>query len=184
MIPVEVDTSWLMAAGGLFVIVMLRANGTYWLGRLAARGARATRARRIMESPGYARAEERLNRWGAPLVTASFFTIGVQTLVNLAAGAIRMPLRRYLPAMTIGCVCWALIYSTVGFVGFEALGLLWQRSPALAIALGAGLVAVLTAFVVWRMRETRAGRSLAATQWEPVDQAADAVLTPKVAPTD
>ena len=160
MMPFAADTPWFSMAGTLFVIVMLRANGTYWLGRLASRGARATRARHIMESPGYARAEERLNRWGAPLVTVSFFTIGVQTLVNLAAGAIRMPLRRYLPAMTIGCVCWALIYTTIGFVGLEAFGLLWQRSPALTVGLGAGLIAAFVAFVVWRMREARAGRSL------------------------
>lgn len=35
----------------LWVIVMARANGTYWLGRLAARGAESTRIQRLMRSP-------------------------------------------------------------------------------------------------------------------------------------
>lgn len=35
------------------------------------------------------------------MVALSFLTVGFQTLVNLAAGAARMPLRRYLPAMVV-----------------------------------------------------------------------------------
>lgn len=142
----------------LWVIVMARANGTYWLGRLAARGAESTRIQRLMRSPGYTRAVDRLNRWGAPVVALSFLTIGVQTLVNLAAGGIRMPLRRYLPAVAVGCVAWAIVYGAAGFFGFEALALLWQRSPALTVTLGVLLVAGFAGFVTWRVRESRAGR--------------------------
>ena len=120
----------------LWVIVMARANGTYWLGRLAARGAESTRIQRLMRSPGYTRAVDRLNRWGAPVVALSFLTIGVQTLVNLAAGGIRMPLRRYLPAVAVGCVAWAFIYGTVGFMGWVGLQELWARSPAAVIVVG------------------------------------------------
>ena len=46
-------------------------------------------------------------RWGAPVVTLSFLTVGIQTLVNLAAGVMRMPLRRYIPALTVGAILWA-----------------------------------------------------------------------------
>ena len=114
MDPYTWDAPWFVIVGGLFVIVMLRANGTYWIGRLMEHGAHRTRLARLLDSPGYARALELVHRWGAPVVSASFLTIGVQTLVNLAAGATRMPLTRYLPAVALGGVAWALIYGTVG----------------------------------------------------------------------
>ena len=129
----------------LFVIVLLRSNATYWVGRLVANGAHRTRAARWMDSPGYQRAVERINRWGAPAVSVSFLTIGVQTLVNLAAGATRMPLVRYVPATVVGSVAWAFLYGTVGFVGFEALALLWEHSPAAALA----AAAIALACLVW-----------------------------------
>lgn len=158
MDPYTWDAPWFVIVGGLFVIVMLRANGTYWIGRLMEHGAHRTRLARLLDSPGYARALELVHRWGAPVVSASFLTIGVQTLVNLAAGATRMPLTRYLPAVALGGVAWALIYGTVGVAGFSALGLLWQRSPFLAGSLAVVLVVALAGFVSWRFREARSGR--------------------------
>lgn len=153
-------TAWDAPVGvvvlALFVIVMFRANGTYWLGRLAARGAQRTRAARLMDSPRYARAVERVNRWGAPVVTASFLTMGFQTMVLLAAGATAMPQSRFLPAVTVGSVIWALVYATVGFVGLEALGLLWALSPALTLLLTAVLVAGVAASLVARRRRPEA----------------------------
>ncbi len=124
----------------LFVIVILRAGGTYWLGRGVAAGSERTRLRRLVHSKGYTDAASWIDRWGPPAVTLSFLTVGVQTLVNLAAGIMRMPLRHYLPAVAVGGVIWALIYSTVGFVGVAAFTLLWSRSPIAAV-----LVAVVAA---------------------------------------
>lgn len=158
MDPTQWDAPFGVVVAALWVIVMARANATFWLGRLAARGAEGTRVRRLTSSPGYARAVARLNRWGPPVVTVSFLTVGVQTLVNLAAGGIRMPLRRYLPAVALGCLTWALIYGTVGFVGVEALALLWQRSPGLTVALGVLGVGGFAGFVAWRVRESVGGR--------------------------
>ena len=70
-----------------------------------------------------------MQRWGAPVVTASFLTVGVQTLVNLAAGLARMPLRRYLPALVVGGAIWAFIYATVWTAGLAAWRRLWELSP-------------------------------------------------------
>ncbi|HSN43836.1 MAG TPA: VTT domain-containing protein [Propionibacteriaceae bacterium] len=130
MNPLDWDTHWSVVALGLFVIVMARANGTYWLGRLSLAQGRRTRLARWIDSPSYARAAGWLNRWGAPAVSLSFLTVGVQTLVNLAAGVTKMPLRRYLPAVTVGCILWAMIYATIGLIGWELAGWAWQRSPA------------------------------------------------------
>ncbi len=129
----------------LFVIVVLRAGGTYWLGRGVAAGSERTRFRRLIHGKGYQDASRWIDRWGPPAITLSFLTIGVQTLINLAAGVMRMPLRHYLPAMAVGGLLWALIYSTVGFVGLAAFSMLWGRSPLAAIL----VVAVAAGALLW-----------------------------------
>ena len=133
--PTTWDAPLAVVVLALFVIVMLRANGTYWLGRALAAGARRSRWEKMLESRHYATGARWLNRWGAPAVSLSFLTIGIQTMVNLAAGVAQMPLRRYLPAVIVGCVMWAFLYGTVGFIGWVAVGALWDRSPALTVAL-------------------------------------------------
>lgn len=134
-------TSWNLPFGivvaALFVIVMLRGNATYLLGRGIAAGASRTRAAKLMESKHYATGAGWVNRWGAPAVALCFLTVGLQTMVLLAAGITRMPLRRYLPAVIIGCILWAFLYGTVGMIGFHAVALLWSRSPLLVFALAA-----------------------------------------------
>ena len=75
----------------------------------------------LMAKPRFARMQQMVERWGAPVVALSFLTVGIQTLVNLAAGVMRMPLRRYLPALTVGAILWAFLYATVGFATFAAL---------------------------------------------------------------
>ena len=85
------------------------------------------------------------------MVTVSFLTVGFQTVVNAAAGLVRMPWVRYTVAMLIGCMAWALIYATVGIAALEAGMALAARSPwALAaviialIAIGATVVTVVS----------------------------------------
>lgn len=117
-----------IAFGILFVIVMLRANATYWLGRGALHGGRLSRRfGRHLDGPTMRRAQGFASRFGIVAVPLSFLTIGIQTAINFSAGFTLMPLRRYLPAVTVGCVLWALLYSTVGFVGWGAITALWDR---------------------------------------------------------
>lgn len=141
-----------LAMATLFVIVLLRAGGTYALGRAARSGASRTRVQRLTESPRFERAQDLLARWGAPVVVLSFLTVGFQTLINLAAGLGRMPLRRYLPALVIGGAIWAFLYATVGLVTFAALARLYQLSPVGAVAGGLALVAGLVGYIVWQVR--------------------------------
>ena len=112
----------------LFVIVMLRANATYWLGRGLLNGGRlSTKLARHLEGPTMLRAQRLSARLGIIAVPLSFLTIGVQTAINFSAGFTLMPLRRYIPAVIVGCLMWALLYSTVGMVGFTAIGALWSK---------------------------------------------------------
>lgn len=137
-----------------FVVVVLRAGATYWAGRLVRRGAERGRVAALLARPGYRRAEGWVDRWGAPAVTLSFLTVGVQTLVNLAAGVTRMSQWRYLPALAVGSLLWATIYAGVGFVGLSALRLLWERSPWGAAGALVLLLALLTGF--WLRQRRRA----------------------------
>ena len=102
----------------LWVSVMGRANGTYWIGRAVAAGTGRTRWAGVLTSAAYARAQHLAERWGVLAVPLSFLTVGTQSLVQLSAGVSRMPLRLYLPAVSVGCAIWAAIYSTVGLAVF------------------------------------------------------------------
>lgn len=141
-----------MIVAALFVIVMFRANLTYWIGRGLLAGTRHSRLASFVSSSHYLRAQRWLARWGAPAVSVSFLTICVQTFVNLAAGAAEMPMRRYLPAVTVGCIAWAVIYGTVGFIGFAAVARLWAIHPAWVLALAVAVVGVAVAVVTPRRR--------------------------------
>ncbi|WP_369744526.1 DedA family protein [Paenarthrobacter sp. AMU7] len=134
-----------VAIAALFAIVMIRVNVTYWIGRGAVAGFAHTRFGRSLERPKAARAQVLIQRWGPYAVVLSFLTIGLQTAINLAAGAARMPLRRYLPAAIAGSLMWALLYATIGLAALEAWLVVAAASPV-----GAGLgVAALAAVIVW-----------------------------------
>ena len=132
-----------LAVAALFVIVLIRGGATYALGRGVEAGASRTRLRRVLESPKFDRARALVDRWGAPIVAVSFLTVGFQTLANVAAGVARMPIRRYLPALAIGGLAWALLYATLGVIGFAGFSRLYAVSPVAAIVVSAGIAAAL-----------------------------------------
>lgn len=128
----------------LTVVAFTRAGATY----AVARGLRSATGRRsrLLDRPSVLRAEATVRRFGAPAVALSFLTVGVQTAVNAAAGALRMPLGRYLPALAVGALLWGTIYATVGMAAFAAL---WGGlSPGLlaAAVLLVAAVALATAY--------------------------------------
>ncbi len=142
----------------LFGVVLLRAQGTYWLGRWARNGTEATatsahpRAASIarkLSGPGADRARQYIERWGFVGIPASFLTVGFQTMVNATAGFIRMRWDLYTVAMVPGCLAWAAIYTLVSFSLVEA----WSRSPVLLVA---GIVIltglILAGFAITRQR--------------------------------
>lgn len=149
-----------IALAALFAIVMIRVNVTYWLGRGAAAGVERTRLAEVLHRPKAAKAQALIQRWGPYAVVLSFLTIGLQTAVNLAAGAARMPLRRYLPAATAGSVIWALLYATIGLAALEAWLAMAAASPV-AAALAAAAVVCLVLWLVG-LRQRRRAQSSAA----------------------
>ena len=63
----------------------------------------------------------KLNKYGSPLVTASFLFVGTKSIVNAAAGLSRMRLRYYLPALGVGAIIYATIYTTIGWAAWKAI---------------------------------------------------------------
>jgi len=170
MDPTTWQAPFLVVAGALFVIVMLRANATYWVGRAIVARTGRSRYSRLLNSRAYAVGASWINRWGAPAVALSFLTIGVQTMVNLAAGAARMPMRRYFPSVVVGSVAWALLYATVGIVGFIAIRNMWSINPGLTIGLGLLLAGVMAVVLTRKRRPTTLEEILAVDQ--PDEEAA------------
>ncbi len=134
----------------LFGIVFLRAQATYWAGRGVITGALHTRLADRLNGPRLTRALAAINRWGLPVITLSFLTVGFQTVVNAAAGLTRMRWGRYTLAMLPGCLAWAAIYATVGLAAVAAWlhltdGYRW-------IAIGAAVLAIAAVVTVLRVR--------------------------------
>lgn len=144
-----------LAVGLFYVVVLLRGGATYALGRGARGGAGRTRLKARLETPRFRRAERIVERWGAPVVAASFLTVGFQTLANLAAGVLRMPLLAYIPALAVGGLAWALIWGVVGVATYEAIAELAMRSPLEAALFIVLLVGVLVLIEVLNYRRQK-----------------------------
>lgn len=116
----------------LLVVGFLRGGATF----LLARGGRGLVDRRRTRNPAWlAHGEALVRRFGAPAVSLSFLTVGLQTAVLVAAGALRMPPRRFVPALFVGAAAWAAVYSTLGIAVLEAFwgdGRVWIGVAAMA----------------------------------------------------
>lgn len=165
---------WWAIVAFLFVVVLLRAQGTYWAGRWLRRGAdsvahrpseppqdphgdpapalppptRSSRLARVLSGPEMDRAQRFLERWGYIGVPLSFLTVGFQTLVNATAGYIRMRWDLYTLAMLPGCVAWACVYGLVSLSLIE----IWKTSPWLLLGVLAAIV--LVAWATTRLRQS------------------------------
>ena len=110
---------WLVFAV-LWAGAFARGTATYWVGRGVRAGGSRSRWARHLDSGVVRRAEGWVRRFGAPAVTLGFLTVGVQTAINASAGVLRMPQRRFLPAVVLGAALWSLVYTTVGFTVLDA----------------------------------------------------------------
>ena len=98
-----------------------------------------------------------MRRFGAPAVTLSFLTIGAQTAINAAAGALKMPLTRYLPALAAGALVWGVIYATIGMAVFRSFWGSGSGVALLAALVALAVVALTTVVVRSRLARARAG---------------------------
>ena len=156
-LPIEVALAF------MWVVGIVRTSIVYALGALAAEGgARLDRIRKAMDSPLYRKARRLINRWGVIAVPLCFLTVGLQTAVIITTGFTKMPLRRWVPAMLVGTLMWACIYTTIGFAILAALGLEpWMFPLALAIV-------ITVMVIVAQLRERRINRETVAKATENI----------------
>lgn len=147
---------YLAVWGFFFLGALARGCAVYWVGR----GARhASRRHRPGHEPGplMLRAERLVSTYGVLAVPACFLTVGVQSAVLATCGALRMPARRFAPALVVGAAIWATVYTTVGMAAF--LAMLGREPLPLAIAALGSVVLVGT--TTWlSQREPRAQAEL------------------------
>ncbi len=121
-----------------------RGVATYWVGRgVRAGGGRTRWATTSTGRPSPAPSASCAGS-GRPPSPSAFLTVGLQSAINASSGMLRMPLRRFLPAVVLGALLWAAVYTTVGMAVVDAaLG----RVPWwwLLVAAGVVLLVVLAA---------------------------------------
>jgi membrane protein DedA with SNARE-associated domain len=85
--------------------------------------------------------------------------------VNLAAGVLRMPLVKYLPALVVGGAMWATLYGVLGLATVNAIMQAAAQNPIAAVLSVIGVVALLVLLEF----ATRKARAFAAAQTDAVE---------------
>jgi membrane protein DedA with SNARE-associated domain len=92
-------------------------------------------------------------RYGSIMVFVGRLVPVVRTLISFPAGAVKMPIVKFVSFTVAGCVIWNSILIYVGFY----LGSKWQEvadvSHYLAIIVAAAAVALFVAFLMWRSKK-------------------------------
>lgn len=149
----------------LFFASVARSQTTYWLGRLvpaltAKYGKDSPRLRKWdarLNSPKMSGGAAILDRWGIIAIPLSFLTIGIQSVVQMAAGLMKMRWDVYTIASIPGCVVWAMIYGAGFSLGWQAVvaaasGNTWAKWILGLFALS------LVALVIWRTKRSKTSK--------------------------
>ncbi|WP_061965329.1 DedA family protein [Demequina aurantiaca] len=153
------DLGWWAIAIFLFGVVFVRTQATYFAGRWVRGGTtklaaepdkhpRLAKVSRRLTGPNMVKAEAFLDRWGFIGIPLSFLTLGLQTLVNAAAGYSRMRWDLYTLIMLPGCLLWVGAYFAVG----ASVAGLWKVSPWLLV--GTVALVVVVAWLAVRLRRS------------------------------
>ncbi len=96
------------------------------------------------------------SKYGSVVVFFSRLIPGFRTLVSFPAGAVRMPLMKFVAYTTVGCLIWNAVLIYVGVI----LGQNWSQvagvSHYLIIVAAVVLVALVAAFLVMRKKRLQA----------------------------
>jgi membrane protein DedA with SNARE-associated domain len=123
----------------LFFGAMTRGQLIYWLGRGVGLGARQLNL-------NLDRGRAALHKWGLIAIPLAYLTVGLQSLILAAAGAMRIGWFRFSLACIPGALAWAGIYSTIGWAVWRAVFIDGLKSPWTWLVMGAVVtIAVLVA---------------------------------------
>jgi membrane protein DedA with SNARE-associated domain len=116
------------------------------------------------------RAQRTLERRGAPLILGARYIPVGRVAVNMSAGALRYPWRRFLPLSILGGVTWAAYSAAIGMLA----GAWIKDQPLLSAVLGIALALVIGIVIerISTLRRRAAERSPAADAQERADEQA------------
>lgn len=146
-------------------------NLTYLLGRKAGID-RFARLRRPRIATAIDRAGRALRNNGAGLIIGARYIPVGRVAVNLSAGALGYPWRRFLPISIIAAIAWAAYSTAIGTLAGQWL----EESPVLAAALGV-VAALILGVVIDRVAALRRRRRAA---MESADEPAEDAEQPAV----
>lgn len=134
--------------GDHLAYAMGRGPGSLLLGRAGPRGGRWAR--------GIGRAQHTVEQRPWQMLLTARFVPGGRTAVSMACGALRLPLRRFTPAVAVGSLIWAAVIALLGVLG----GAVFEGDPLLAgvVAISAAVVPNVAVEVVRGARRRRARR--------------------------
>jgi membrane protein DedA with SNARE-associated domain len=113
----------------------------------------------------FARAGATLDKRGAPLILGARYIPVGRVAVNMTAGALRYPRRRFVPLSALAAVTWAAYCAAIGLLAGQWL----EDQPLVSAAIGVA-VALLTGLVIDRIaaaRRTRASRDSSVAEDAP-----------------
>ncbi|MCP2166368.1 DedA family protein [Goodfellowiella coeruleoviolacea] len=140
----------------------------YLLGRRYGNRLRDSRIVRRLGQQHWDRAGDLLHRTGGRAVLVGMFMPVARTLLPAAAGAARLPLRRYLPSVVAGALGWSALHIGIGMAaGASAKYVEQALGTASWVVIGA--IAV-TAGIVLLVRRRRAQRLAAQQAAEQTDE--------------
>ncbi len=100
------------------------------------------------------------NRYGAIMVVASRLIPIFRTLISFPAGAVRMPLKKFIAYTALGSMAWNSLLIYIGYF----LGTKWSQVVGvlnyLVVAVIAASVVVFVAYLVWRRRRIASSKKI------------------------
>lgn len=134
------------------LIIFVRGQAYYWIGRgLGAKVYTSRLGRRVGEER-LRKVEALVARRGALAVFAAHWVAGLRHAIPICAGAMRMPLPRYLIATVLGSMLWTSMVMLGGYALIWGWLEIAARSPLIAAAVGVAALALLVAYLAYRRR--------------------------------
>jgi membrane protein DedA with SNARE-associated domain len=159
------DTFWGMPLWlGVLVavlIIFVRGQVYYWIGRALGERIYTSRLGRRIGEGRLRRVERLVARRGALAVFGAHWVAGLRHAIPVCAGAMRMPLPRYLAASALGSLLWTPPWVVGGYAVVWGWLEIFGRSPVAVAALVAAVCALVGAFVVLRRRRRLAAERAA-----------------------
>jgi membrane protein DedA with SNARE-associated domain len=129
----------------------------FWIARRVGRAAFQARGNRFFDPQRLLRVEERLQRWGAPLILLNRYFPGVRSLIAVVAGLSRLSSLKVCLLALLSAATWNLLWIAVGYtlgqnweIVREKLGGILGRYQTAALALLAGFLLALFFRRLWK----------------------------------